>query len=218
MDLLKVLISNVEQGVQKIDPAHHDGRDHLQTTLRHLKLYQQALLDHDRSATAKSLLEDLREDFKRLEGSKLWEGKQEPGKLLDELEVAVRRQIPHRANDSSAIASSSQAPSQQFSLVEPPKPMSTFPGVPIFPVGGIPSRLAGAAIQVSFLHILATDPSKVLPPGKSLLSLLSRSASRPPERKEDSLPTLHEKIESIAHKAFWDEVGDGFIPPSSPQR
>lgn len=58
--------------------------------------------------------------------------------------------------------------------------------------------------QTYFLHLLANDPSKALPPGKSLLSVLSRPSTQ--QKQDDELPTLQEKVEEMIHKAFWDEV------------
>ena len=73
-----------------------------------------------------------------------------------------------------------------------------------------PAELAQAANEVYFLHVLATDPSKVVPPGKSILSmLLSRSSSQQakaaPEAK-NGMADLQARVEKMVHKAFWDEV------------
>ena len=68
----------------------------------------------------------------------------------------------------------------------------------------LPADLLDLLNQVYFLHLLANDPSKVLPPGKSLLSVMSRPHVR--RRGDDKPPALQEKVEEMVHKAFWDEV------------
>lgn len=84
-------------------------------------------------------------------------------------------------------------PSQSFvpQLIPSPDP-------PILPL-----ELIEILDKTYFLHLLATDPGQVLPPGKSLLSAMSR----PHVHSEgDPEPTLQNKVEKLAHKAFWDEV------------
>ena len=68
----------------------------------------------------------------------------------------------------------------------------------------LPVDLLDLLNQAYFLHFLANDPSKVLPAGKSLLSVMSRPHVK--RRGSDELPTLQEKVEEMVHKAFWDEV------------
>jgi T-complex protein 11 len=72
------------------------------------------------------------------------------------------------------------------------------------PMTHLPSDLFDLLNQAYFLHILANDPSRVLPPGKSLLSALSQPHVR--QRRDDEPATLQEKVEEMIHKAFWDEV------------
>lgn len=72
------------------------------------------------------------------------------------------------------------------------------------PVTHLPADLFDLLNQTYFLHLLANDPSKLLPPGKSLLSVLSQPNK--PQRPDDEPPTLHNKVEEMIHKAFWDEV------------
>jgi len=72
------------------------------------------------------------------------------------------------------------------------------------PVTHLPADLLDLLNQTYFLHLLANDPSKLLPPGKSLLSVLSQPNKR--QRRDDEPPTLHDKVEEMIHKAFWDEV------------
>jgi hypothetical protein len=72
------------------------------------------------------------------------------------------------------------------------------------PVTHLAADLLDLLNQTYFLHLLANDPSKLLPPGKSLLSVLSQPNKR--QRRDDEPPTLHDKVEEMIHKAFWDEV------------
>lgn len=72
------------------------------------------------------------------------------------------------------------------------------------PLTHLPADLLDLLNQTYFLHLLANDPSKLLPPGKSLLSVLSHPNI--PQKRDDEPPTLHNKVEEMIHKAFWDEV------------
>jgi len=68
----------------------------------------------------------------------------------------------------------------------------------------VPADLLDLLNQTYFLHLLANDPSKVLPPGKSLLSVMSGPSVR--QKRDDEPPRLQDKVEEMIHKAFWDEV------------
>jgi len=72
------------------------------------------------------------------------------------------------------------------------------------PLTHLPADLLDLLNQTYFLHLLANDPSKVLPPGKSLLSVLSRPGVT--QKRDDEPPRLQDKVEEMIHKAFWDEV------------
>ncbi|KAK2463219.1 hypothetical protein APHAL10511_004874 [Amanita phalloides] len=72
----------------------------------------------------------------------------------------------------------------------------------------LPVELIHALNQTYFLHILANDPDRVIPPGKSLLSMLahSRVAFENRDNPNSGNKDLDERIRRVAHKAFWDEV------------
>lgn len=55
------------------------------------------------------------------------------------------------------------------------------------------------------LHLLATQPDRVLPPGKSLASVLPEATSDGASRKASN--PLEEKISTMVKRAFWEEVG-----------
>jgi hypothetical protein len=68
----------------------------------------------------------------------------------------------------------------------------------------LPPELLHVLNQAYFLHVLATDPAKLIPPGKSLLSMMARSEGAPvPDTAETA---LHDRVERVVHKAFWNEV------------
>ncbi|KAF9222539.1 hypothetical protein BS17DRAFT_684889, partial [Gyrodon lividus] len=74
----------------------------------------------------------------------------------------------------------------------------------------LPVELINILNNTYFLHLLATDSSQVLPPGKSLISVMSRSHTA---SEGDSAPTLHSKVEDFVHKAFWDEAVETLSNP-----
>ena len=67
----------------------------------------------------------------------------------------------------------------------------------------LPVELVQVINDVYFLHVLATDPTKVVPPGKSLLSMMVLSQHR---EKPATSTILHDRVEEAVHRAFWNEV------------
>ncbi|KIM40061.1 hypothetical protein M413DRAFT_19300 [Hebeloma cylindrosporum] len=53
--------------------------------------------------------------------------------------------------------------------------------------------------QTYFLHLLVNDPARVIPPGKSLLSMVAHANIR-------HTPPLLDRVKQVAHRAFWDEA------------
>ena len=105
------------------------------------------------------------------------------------------------SNESQAMSS----PSSDSSIVHVPPITASHPLLrSLPPMTQLPVDLLDLLNQAYFLHLLANDPSKVLPAGKSLLSVMSRPHVM--RRGNDELPTLQEKVEVMVHKAFWDEV------------
>ena len=70
----------------------------------------------------------------------------------------------------------------------------------------LPLELVESLNQAYFLYVLATEPYKVVPPGKSLLSMLLHSRLSSAEKREDDAQPLLQRVKEAAHKAFWDEV------------
>jgi hypothetical protein len=102
---------------------------------------------------------------------------------------------PAHAENLSPIKTTVQLPP----LAPPHQLLRSLP-----PLTHFPADLLDLLNQTYFLHLLANDPSKVLPPGKSLLSVLSRPNVR--QKRDDEPPRLQDKVEEMIHKAFWDEV------------
>src|SRR5258708_15519650 len=71
------------------------------------------------------------------------------------------------------------------------------------PVTHLPADLLDLLNQTYFLHILANDPSKLLPPGKSLLSVLSQPNKR--QRRDNCPTTMPYKNQKLIHQTFSDE-------------
>ena len=118
-------------------------------------------------------------------------------------------------SDASSRASSrasSQDPgnrvprsSRDRPIVQPP-PLST----PLLPVSTttptvLPVELVEALNQTFFLHLLVTDPQRVLPPGKSLVSMLSAPRSNATAQGEQTAQ-LEARVKDMVHSAFWKEV------------
>ena len=87
-------------------------------------------------------------------------------------------------------------------------PLTAYPGhtAPRFPFSfatptALPMELYAVLNQAYYLHTLATEPQTLLPAGKSLLSVLSR-----PHTDQPTGSALHDRVETLVHRAFWDEV------------
>lgn len=75
----------------------------------------------------------------------------------------------------------------------------------------LPLELVDTLNQAYFLHLLATDPGKVIPPGKSLLSMMARSSHMSGDGSvESGTSILHDRVEKVVHQAFWTEVRISF--------
>ncbi|KAG6915454.1 hypothetical protein DXG01_011358 [Tephrocybe rancida] len=61
--------------------------------------------------------------------------------------------------------------------------------------------------QAFFLHALANDPTKVLPPGKSLLAMMACASPAP------APSALHARVGHVVHAAFWDEALHSLCSP-----
>ena len=161
-------------------------------------------------------------DIQNLQQRGLWIPSPEDEELLEHLKtgfgdtgeyssiVSVECRHPITTFTTAAESSNTtppvvvQRPVSRYSFVTPP-PLSA----PLFPpTAGVTTVLPTGLIDILnysyFLHLLVTDPGRVLPPGKSLLSVMAKPQSTRHEEME--LPELKDKIQGVVHKAFWDEV------------
>ncbi len=67
----------------------------------------------------------------------------------------------------------------------------------------LPLELVQELNHTFFLHLLATDPERVLPPGKSLLSTMTSPRA---QAREGEVPKLEGRVHDMVHKAFWEDV------------
>lgn len=81
----------------------------------------------------------------------------------------------------------------------------------------LPYELVESLNHVYFLHLLANEPERVLPPGKSLLSMMIHSQMNADKTKGKEAENLLERVQEVAHRAFWNEVRLSWFLPASNQ-
>nr|VWO96126.1 Uncharacterized protein [Ganoderma boninense] len=93
-----------------------------------------------------------------------------------------------------------------------PEPVINPPAspTPLLPVSTaspavLPIELVQILNQTFFLHLLATDPQRILPPGKSLLSMMSKPRSNMLV-PDESQAKLEERVKDMVYSTFWKEV------------
>lgn len=140
----------------------------------------------------------LRRDFAQLQEHGLWERSKENDDLL--------RALWDFLETTSSKASQATQPSFEITNADEGFSMVLSPSQSLAPQlissANLPLELMEVLNKTYFLHLLATDPGQVLPPGKSLLSVMSR----PHRQSKDSKPALQNKVEDLVRKAFWDKV------------
>lgn len=155
-------------------------------------------------------------DFQRLQDQGLWDISEDNTKLLHTLRSFLTTQ-PSKAPDRKP-ASNMPAPSHpasralqgSFSIIYPDSESTPSPLIPTSDPVLLPVELVEILNRTYFHHLLATDPKRVVPPGKSLVSMLSGS----PKKGEDAgKHTLRDKVEDLVHKAFWDEAIESLSNP-----
>lgn len=73
----------------------------------------------------------------------------------------------------------------------------------------LPTEIVESIQRTYFLHLLVNDPDKVVPAGKSVLSMMQHANFRlsgDQADKKDQETALFERVKDAAHKAFWTEV------------
>lgn len=147
-------------------------------------------------------------DFQLLQDRGLWERSTENNELLDALRILLTSPF----NKPAQELAEPQRPSlgENISIVVPPAQSISSQLVSNQDHLVLSIELIDILNHAYFLHILATDPAEALPPGKSLLSVMSRSHIA---ADGNSKLTLHGKVGDLVHKAFWDEVGTSPLLP-----
>ncbi|EIW83164.1 hypothetical protein CONPUDRAFT_121615 [Coniophora puteana RWD-64-598 SS2] len=155
--------------------------------------------EHDSS----TFQDSLQASFNELQTQDIWEGPDESHRLSEKLSLALGK--------LSGLSDASGAQhSDKFSIVPPPDlDAGTLFHTPAHP-RLLPPELVDLLNHTCLLHLLATDSDKVVQPGKSLVSVLSRPRS---ERRSEGRHTLHGKVEDIVHKAFWDQAIEALSNP-----
>ncbi|TFK44775.1 hypothetical protein BDQ12DRAFT_673556 [Crucibulum laeve] len=76
------------------------------------------------------------------------------------------------------------------------------------PASILPIEFVQVLNEAYFLHLLATDPEKVIPPGKSLLSMMTHARIEHDEGTEgpDKVAQLTDRVKQVVHRAFWSEA------------
>ena len=169
--------------------------------------------------------DQLQKDLGILATQGLWEPSKEDEDSLRQLKrrLGLSRVDGHDSDSTDGVSHTTSRPSSRaskvpledpdrssqskrdISIVQPPS-LST----PLLPVSTLtptvlPIELVQTLNHTFFLHLLATDPERVLPPGKSLLSMMSgpRTAT---QSTEGELPKLEDRVKDMVHRAFWKEV------------
>ncbi|KAF9566700.1 hypothetical protein CPC08DRAFT_657283 [Agrocybe pediades] len=82
-------------------------------------------------------------------------------------------------------------------------------------VNSLPLELVDALNQTYFLHLLVTDPKKVIPPGKSLVSMLAHAKFKLADEKHqnETQTKIMNHVKEIAHRAFWKDAAETLSSP-----
>lgn len=78
----------------------------------------------------------------------------------------------------------------------------------------LPRNLISEVNQAYFLHLLAINPDRILPPGKSLISIVVQEKLGQNGRDDmDQRAKLQQRVAQAMHTAFWDAVGCPSLHP-----
>jgi hypothetical protein len=165
--------------------VENPDNDSLKAALNHL-----SQLERDLSSPNKSTLLALVSDLRHLQGQGLWGLVEEQIQLFN----ALSQDLHHFKPPSISRL--------DLSIDMPP---STYK-VPMVHVATLPPELLEQINEVYLLHILAIYPHKILPAGKSLLSVFSSQSRRTDESGSSTTQTLKVQVSEVLTRAFWDEV------------
>ncbi|KAJ7703112.1 hypothetical protein B0H17DRAFT_922475 [Mycena rosella] len=76
----------------------------------------------------------------------------------------------------------------------------------------LPLELMEVLSQTQLLHDLAVEPETIIPPGKSLLSMMTDSRLKPKSTEPAAL--LHDRVEQAIHGAFWSQALESLSDPT----
>ncbi|KAG2132011.1 uncharacterized protein EDB93DRAFT_1177447 [Suillus bovinus] len=173
-------------------------------------------IQRNETITQRITWDNLIRDFQRLQDQGLWDISEDNANLLHTLRSSLTTQ-PFKRPDRKP-ASNMPAPSHpasrvfegSVSIIYPDSESAPSPFIPTSDPVLLPLELVEILNRTYFHHLLATDPKRVVPPGKSLVSMLSGS---PKEGEDARKPTLRDKVEDLVHKAFWDEAIESLSNP-----
>lgn len=173
-------------------------------------------LHHNEAITQRVTWDSLIRDFQRLQDQGLWDISEDNEKLLHTLRSLLTTR-PSKGSDRTPATGNIPAPSHpaskasqdSFSIIYPDSESAPSPLIPTSDPILLPLELVEILNRTYFHHLLATDPKRVVPPGKSLSSMLSGS----PKEGDVVKPTLRDKVEDLVHKAFWDEAVESLSNP-----
>lgn len=168
----------------------------LQRTLSRLAAVQKGEVVDDEARDA------LRADFEALQRDGVMNASDISS--LDVLRPSTPTHLAHDLRPSRPPGKINDSSTDQFRYVQANLADSTVPRLSISNDSPtlLPLELVDLLNQTYFLHVLATEPDQVLPPGKSLLSVLSR----PNTASQRGPSSLESQVKSLVHTAFWDEV------------
>ncbi|TDL26134.1 hypothetical protein BD410DRAFT_764498 [Rickenella mellea] len=164
--------------------------------------------------TSKALSDALLVQFDQLVSTGVWGSSEEEREALRRLnlELSDVHHQPLQIPPSRASKLNNAEHLPNISIVNPPS-LADLAVAPWSGIINLPSELIEELNDVYFLHVLATNPDKVLPPGKSLLSMMTQSNLKPTENG-GPLPNLKDKVGDIVRKAFWDEALETLSVPN----
>ncbi|GJJ06572.1 hypothetical protein Clacol_000765 [Clathrus columnatus] len=175
-----------------------NNRDLLNAIQKRLDSLLQTLPNHTTIPIALEHVDVLRKDFNKdicialadklvsLQAERAWNETGDDQRLLDELRL-VSRAPNDGVNDFDIRI---YMPTRKIPQIRHPD---------------FPMELLDRINETYLLHTVAMDPSEVLPPGKSVLSVLS-SRTRLNTSEPDSSKSLKQQVSDIMFKAFWDEA------------
>ncbi|KAF8530450.1 hypothetical protein BU17DRAFT_35825 [Hysterangium stoloniferum] len=167
--------------------------DNVSTALRYIA----SLEKHSSAPTPnRSTWLALVSELEALQGQGLWGIVPEQKRYLDSISQSIRT---YDAPDGPNL-----------SITMPPNSQS----IPPLHYPNLSPELLEKVNEVNLLHALATHPSNVLPPGKSLLSIFSSRSRERDGVNPSQHQALKEQVSEVVTRAFWDEALESLSSPA----